>query len=158
VTEAGESLQALASLLDAAGSTAAGDLAPVLELLTVDDDGFPFSCLLARRQLVIERGRETPASPEASVFALLSGRRPNAHLASRPRASLVFVVDDAHVVLRLEVVESRPLAGATVWTFRPVGGSLDRRAAVLVPIAYRAEDLDAAEGAPLLELLRDVRG
>jgi len=95
-----QALEALESLLDTAG---AGDgMSPVLELVTVDGEGFPFCCLLSCRQIVVRAGAPAGGEPGANVLALLRGSRPNAHLASNGLATLSFVADDAHGMLRLK--------------------------------------------------------
>lgn len=120
-------------------------LAPVLELMTIDDGGYPFCCLLSVRQIAVKG---------AEMYALVRGRRPNAHLVERNRATLVFVHDNAFASLQLRTVASRPLGAATLWTFEAREGTLDKRAEVLQPMSYRAPDLDEAEGPSIADLLR----
>ena len=118
--------------------------APAAELITVGEDGFPFCCLLSRRQLTVR---------QRAVVALVHGRRPNAQLGARGVATLSFVHDNAFVLARLSVESSRPSASGTIWTFNLVGGEVDSRAELLRPISYAAPALDRAEGDSIDELL-----
>ena len=62
--------------------------------------------------------------------------------------------DNAFGSLQLCTVASRPLGGATLWTFEAHEGTVDKRAEVLQPMSYGAPDLDEAEGPSIADLLR----
>ncbi|HET9092485.1 MAG TPA: hypothetical protein VFN50_08745 [Acidimicrobiales bacterium] len=146
LSEEAAALAALADFLAEEAGASPGEGRRALELVTVDEEGFPFPALLSGRQLVVGDGE---------VHALVRGLRPNRHLAATGRATLSFVQAGAYGTLLLQAAASAELPGgtATCWRCTVVAGSLDARADELEAIGYRAPALDLAEGPPLAELL-----
>lgn len=59
-----------------------GSEAQAFPFLTVDDDGAPHCCLLSTTEIEVAPGAE-------GLHAVIAGRRTRAHLAARPRATLL---------------------------------------------------------------------
>lgn len=145
---ASAALESLGRLLDSEAAAPPGKAHRALELMTMDEEGFPFPALVSARQLLVD---------EQEVLVLLRGRRPTRHLASTGKATLSFVHEGAYATLRLTAVASwlAPGAAGVVWRLAVFSGSLDGRADELEAISYVAPGIDLAEGPPLSELARD---
>lgn len=115
-----------------------GDREPMFPLLTVDPDGFPRVCMLSRGEL-------WPA--EGDLIVVVAARRASANLERTRRATLLIVLENELVYVRLHLAGARR-AESGVLVARLVGEGVEEDGAgvALRPMTFTStRDLAARE-------------
>lgn len=136
-------LQVLSDALAGDGEASGLDIASTL--ITVDGGGYPFVCLLSKRQLTVRA---------TQVVALVQSRRTLANLERVGRATLHLVHDDASVVATLELHSALAMQGGTLLYFEVSTLESERRSTILTPIMYQLDEgILVREGSSIEELM-----
>lgn len=121
-------LQVVADALATHGEVGALDRAFVL--MTVDDEGFPFACLLSSRQLAVREQR---------LVALVQSKRTTANVQRDGRATLHVIHEGASVLARLQMTSLRALEAKALLYFDVMLIESERRTTILTPVMYQLD-------------------
>lgn len=135
------------------GRPEVGSWEPMFPLLTIDERGFPYVCMLSRAELKAD---------ENHIYAALASRTTLSNLSRSPTATLMVILDDSAHYLNLTLVHTSVSVPAAV-VFELVSSVRDSLAIPLRPPRYLVtSSLPVAEAwaqsAKLLSSLTGQRG